>query len=172
MPTTNSNFVAISATISGAATPVVLAGGAQASLATAQVYSGTILDKTVSDLSSAGFAKNGAFLLALAASTPVTVDLTNISAAASANAGDTSFATAFALIFNNVGLHDVVITPGASDGFLGPLGGTAPSFTVPAGTKTAWPVPAAGFPITGLLKNLKFDPGGNACEIGMAIGGA
>jgi hypothetical protein len=90
----------------------------------------TILDKFTVDVSkNTAATKTAGFLLKLAASTPVTVDLTNLGALA-ISAGDTSFATWLEVNFNNLGTQDVKVTPGASNPANTPLSGTTPGFTV------------------------------------------
>jgi hypothetical protein len=124
------------------------------------------------DLASSGYAKNGAIYLSLAASTPVTVDMTATSGTATSSGGDTAFATAFDLQLTNLGAQDVIVGNAASHPFLGPLGGTTPTIVIPAGSSVHLSS-IAGWSITGgTNNNLKFDPGGSAAQIAVAIGGA
>lgn len=171
MSTTGKNFVKFTATVANATVPIVEALGPNQAASQAAASSGTLLDKFTADLSSAGYVKNGAFFLGLAASTPITIDLTAAAAAASAAAGDTTFATINELIFNNPSTADVVVTPGGSNPFNGALGGTAPSFTVPAGAKLRWQSPA-GWPVTITIRTLTFSSGSAVGSIGVSVGGS
>ena len=171
MATTNSNFVALSASALAGASAVNVAIVAPPAVASRYLSTGqgVILDQSSTDLSKAAFAKNGCVILALVVSTPQTIDFTALSGAATA--GDTSFATVNTVVFWNQGAHDIVVSPGSSNPFPGPLGGTAPTFTVPAGAQLPWQCPA-GWTISGSVKNLKCDPGGNAGLLSLCIGGA
>lgn len=165
------NFVEFAVRINGVATPAILPYAPSAAASAAILNAGVVLDKIAVDLSAAGYTRNGAFFLSLAPSTPLTVDLTATGNVAPATAGDGYFTRANELIFNNTGSADVVVSPGASSGFNGPLSGTAPLFTVPSGGRIRWHNPA-GWPVTAIAKNLKFDPGGSAAQIGVSIGGS
>lgn len=171
MSTTSSNFAKLAAVVGGTATGVVIAATPQQVSILNSASGVVVLDVFAADLSKSGYAKNGAFVLALAASTPVTVDLTATGTASTAAAGDTSFAHAFELIFNNYGAADVLVGPGASNPFNGPLLGTAPTFTVPAGATVRWQCPA-GWTVDSTHKTLKFDPGAAVATIGVSIGGS
>jgi hypothetical protein len=170
LATINSNFVRTTATLGGSPAPVVVAVSASAS-ATAKTLGGALIDNFTVNLATAGYPKNGAFVLALAVSTPVTVDLTATGTGTSASAGDSTFATVKELIFANYGTQDVIVSPGASNPFAGPLAGTAPTFTVPAGAQLRWQSPA-GWTVDATHKTLKFDPGAALATIAVAIGGA
>ena len=173
MSTTGSRFVAASQgvpiTSANAATGNVGAYSPSITNQLAGGGAGTIIDSLV-DLSKAGFAKNGAFFLNLAASTPVTIDATAIASAATASAGDNSFATANSIELINLGLHDVKVGAAASNPMLLGLGGTTPTLTVPAGSRVVIGS-VAGFSTSG-ANNLKVDPGANACQLAAAIGGS
>ena len=167
MATTNSNFVFLSTSTPQAiiAQPAVPAQ----QLSTAGI--GIIIDRFVADLSKAGYAKNGAVALVLASSTPQTIGLQALGSVTN-NAGDTSFATIYEVIVINLGTHPVTLGAAASHPFLGPLGGTSPTFTVAAGAQVRWHNPA-GWTVTGGSNDqLKCDPGSNAATLGIAIGGA
>lgn len=173
MATTGVNFVATSATVlSGAATTAspVLALNPAAAQEIVNGGGGVFIDKIAADLSAAGYAKNAGYALSLSASTPITVDHTAISSAATASVGDNSFTTINELIFVNPGTHDVTVGAAGSTPLLGPLAGTTPTFTVPAGSVARWKS-AAGWTVSG-ANNLKFNPGSNACTIYVAVGGA
>ncbi len=89
-----------------------------------------------------GFAKNGGAVITLTGTTPINVDLLDLTLSGSSSiitGGDTTFATANAIIFNNIGAADLVVTIGASNGSRIPvLSGTSPGFTVPAGGVVPW----------------------------------
>ena len=170
MSTTLKNFVSLLPAAGSNLTSVLLAIPAAKALSLSAAALGTILDKLTVDLSSDGYAKHGGALLTLVASTPQTIDLTNLGALA-AYAGDVLFATANTIIFHNTGAFDVVVSPGAANPFNGPLAGTAPLFTVPAGATTPWLSPA-GWAVTGAVKTLRLDPGANACTIAVMIAGS
>lgn len=178
MPTTKSNFLLTSggglagSTVKTTSQIEVLdpTSVVQESGAGQTLKGGTVLDKTSTDLSAAGFAKNGAFTLSLTASTPVTTDLTNISGTATLSAGDNSYATVNQLIFVNPGAQDVTVGAAASAPFLGPLGGTTPTFKVPAGGTEVWNSPAGW--TTSSANNLKFDPGSANATLYVSVGGA
>jgi hypothetical protein len=130
----------------------------------------TRLDSQV-DLSGAGYAKNGAFVLSLAISTPLTVDLTAIASVATASAGDNSFATIYDVQLTNLGPTDVVVGAAGSTPALLEMGGTTPTITIPANGGVYHLKIPAGLTTTS-ANNLKFSSGASAAQIGMAIGGA
>ncbi len=82
------------------------------------------------------FAKNGSVLLSLSGTTAQSVDLTNTTANSPASsAGDTTFSNINLIIANNIGTHDLVLSPGAANpARLPEMGGTTPTITVPAGS--------------------------------------
>lgn len=171
MSTTGKNFVLVPATISGSAASAVIAATPSASANLVANAGGTILDRFLTDLSQANLAKNGGAFLALAVSTPATLDLTNLAAAATAAAGDTSFATVNLVTFNNTGAADVVVTPGGSNPFNGPITGGTPGFTVPAGGQARWHSPA-GWAVSGSAKTFTFSSGAAVGAIGVCVGGS
>lgn len=130
----------------------------------------TRLDSLV-DLSAAGYAKNAGFYLSLSASTPITVDATAIASAATASAGDNSLATVNSIELTNLGTTVCTYGAAASNPLLAGLAGTAPTVAIPANGGKVVIRSAAGFSTSGAL-NMKFDPGGSAAQIGVALGGA
>jgi hypothetical protein len=82
------------------------------------------------------FALNGCQLMSLSGTTPETLDLTDLTANSPASyAGDTTFAKAYCIIFNNLGAGDVVVTTGATNpAGLPKFNGTSAGLTVPAGS--------------------------------------
>jgi hypothetical protein len=118
------------------------------------------------------FAKNGCQLMTLSGTTPESLDLTDLTANTPASyAGDTTFATANVIIFNNVGTHDLVISPGASNpASLPKMTGTSPTFTVAAGSVVAFHS-AAGATVDSTHKIITVTPtaGGN---LAISVGGA
>jgi hypothetical protein len=75
------------------------------------------------------------------------------------------------LIITNVGPAPVAVGPGTSNGFLGPLAGTTPTFTIPVGSQARWHS-AAGFTVDSTHKTIKLDPGASVAAILVSIGGA
>lgn len=173
MPTTRSNFIVNgAAALVGAA--VVAAGSVQAEsneAAIQQVNDGGAfhVDYHTVDLSRAGYAANGAFYLSLTANTPVTVDLTNI-AAQTYSAGDSLASALKELVIYNNGAAAVIYSAGASNGFVGFLGGTSPTVTIPAGGRFRI-TNSTGWTIDSTHKTVKFDPGSSAASIAVAFGG-
>lgn len=113
-----------------------------------------------------------AAVLTLAASTPQTLDLT----ALTGGTGAAAFAKAKVLgVYSNDaanGGKDVIVGGGATNPFVGPLAGTAPTYTVKAGC--AWvhfDRSTAGMTVDGTHKLIKFDPGSNACSITVVFAG-
>ena len=88
-----------------------------------------------------GAAKNGCGLMTLVGTTPINIELTDLTLAGSSSiisAGDTSFNVS-TIIFNNIGNHELIITLGSSNPSRFPtLSGTTPGFTVPAGGCVPW----------------------------------
>lgn len=174
MATTGKNFAALS---SGA-----LVGTANASTgfllavdpATAGIYSNsgaaTILDKFAANLAAANFAKNGGVIVTLSPSTPVTLDLTDLTSQ-SVRAGDASFASWKEILFVNLGANPVDVGPGATNPLTTPLGGSSPVQRIAAGESTRWQRPA-GVAIDGTHKNLKLDPSSSAATIAVLVGGS
>lgn len=166
MPTTASNFVYLTGTTP--ASMVAVAANKANSLLSYGL--GSVVDRTSSDLSAEGWAKNAAFALSLATSTPADVDLTALGSQ-TIHAGDTSFALVNKLIFANLGANAVTVKPSTANGFVGPLGGTDPTYTIPAGS-TLVLHSVAGWAVDSTHKSLNFDPGANAGSITLAIGGS
>lgn len=174
MPTTIQRFVKLnSATLNG--TAVVAAGSiipvdATSAATIVQGSGGAIVDSQV-DLSTAGYAKNGAFGLTLASGTPLTVDFTAISGVATVSAGDLVFATVNLIQIKNTGANPVIVSVGASNPFTLPLAGTSPTITIPAGSRLLIEN-VAGITVDSTHKTIKFDPSSAACTIVVAVGGA
>lgn len=113
-------------------------------------------------------------LLALAAAAQ-TLDMTSLASAGASRAStSTNFSAAHTLQITNFGTGTNVLTVGAAaaNAFLGPFGGTTPTYTIPAGATLILRCPqAAGWTIDGTHKNLKFDPGADTFKAGFVLGG-
>lgn len=174
MATTKQRFVQLTnSTLNG--TGVLAAGSiipldASSAATVLQGTGGTIVDSQV-DLSTAGYAKNGAFGLTLAISTPITVDLTNLSGAATVSSGDLVFATVNLIQIKNTGANPVIMSVGSSNPFTLPLAGTSPTITIPAGARLLFEN-LTGITVDSTHKTIKFDPSAAACSIVVAVGGA
>lgn len=131
--------------------------------------SGTRIDALV-DLSRPNYSKNAGFYLSLAASTPLTPDLTAIASVATSQAGDNSFSIVYDMQFVNLGNQDVIVGNAASNSFQMTLAPSNGTITFPANSTTRLHFPA-GLAVNGTSKLFKFDPGGNAAQIGVALGG-
>jgi hypothetical protein len=131
--------------------PQILAQNPAQAIDTDQAPGATIVDRVLWDLGLltppvlgqamlspticiCGYAKNGAALINLTGTAPVSVDLTAFSTGVTAQAGDTSFVVWNAIQFVNLGAVDLVISPGASNPARLQLGGTTPTITVAAGS--------------------------------------
>jgi len=136
MPTTKSNIVKILApglvgsTVQSANALVAFDGAAAAKIGAAY---GIPCDKVSQDLSTMGLAKNGGNRLSLSGTTPVNIDLTDLTANAASSAGDTSFASFVNLTLYNDGAAAVTVAPGASNPASIGLSGTSPTLTVNPG---------------------------------------
>lgn len=111
--------------------------------------------------------RDGAAVLVLSSSTPVTLDLADLSGVA-AWVGDASFARVTACVLTNLGDSDLVVGDAASTPFDGPLssGGT---ITVRPGEQFAFRRDdATGYP-TASASHLKIDPGASAGLVGVAV---
>jgi hypothetical protein len=173
-PTVGKNFVAFTANAlvgtANASTGLMLALSPQSAQQNSAAGLATVLDRIFLDVSADPYPKHGGVLLTLATSTPVTVDLTNVGAQ-SVTAGDGTFSLVYTVVLNNLGAEPVVVSPGASNAFAGPLAGTAPTFTVPPFTVMAWVNPS-GWAVDSTHKNLKFDPGAAPASIAAVFGGS
>jgi hypothetical protein len=162
MATTNSAFVKhTNADLVGAT--VATAGVLQAvdaPTAVAMVAGGnaTRLDRTVADLSTAGFAKNGAATVTLSGTTPVNIDLTNLATATTSNAGDTGFAHWSLILFKNTGAADVTIAQGASNPASLGFAGTTPTLTIPAGSTMVFNTSTTPIAVDGTHKIVTVTP--------------
>lgn len=161
MATTGSNFVGLlgtatrfigSATVAG---PKVLALDSNSTDVVEAGGDAVPLDRVTFDASLTALpalgnhvgacAKNGCALVTLTGTTAVSFDLTDITVGGTQPAaGDTTFASVKAIIFNNVGTHDLTIAPGGSN----PAGfpkftGTSPTLSVQAGGIVADYAPVA-----------------------------
>jgi hypothetical protein len=98
---------------------------------------------------------------ALTASTPVTDDLS----ALTGYVGATAYTKVKILAITNndtVAGHNVVFSGGASNPFVGKLGGTTPTHTIgPGETLLMFDLTAAGMTVDGTHKTIKLDPGAN-----------
>jgi hypothetical protein len=174
MSTTKANFVSqTSAVLEGTtvgAAGAVVALSPEAAATDSRGSGGTILDKFLMDLSTAGFAKNGACTFALSGTTPVTLTLVDLTSATASNAGDTSFATWNQLNFYNTGAADLTIAQGSSSGARLGFAGTTPTVTVPAGGHVILDNPA-GSAVDSTHKNITITPtSGGSCAV--SVGGA
>lgn len=173
MATTLKNFVTLSSgplTGSGyAAAGVLVALSPSDAAYLAARNLAAIVDKYTVDFATAGYSKNGAFVLNLAASTPVTADFTSLSSLA-VTAGDTTFASWKEINFKVIS-GSVTVSPGASNALTTPLGGSSPTQTMPASSQQRWHAPA-GVAVDSTHKNLKFDPGGSPAVIVVCVGGS
>ncbi len=122
------------------------------------------------DLSRQTYAKNGAAYLSLAASTPLTPDLTAIASVATSQAGDASFALIYDIQWVNLGTQDVTVGNAAANSFLMGLAPSNATITFPANSIGRLHFPA-GLAVNATNKNLMFNPGGNAAQIAVAFGG-
>jgi hypothetical protein len=106
-----------------------------------------------------GGAKNGCTLLTLSGTTAQSIDLTNLATGTpTSTAGDTSFATVYALRLKNLGTTALTLSPGSSNPSPVPaLGGTTPTLTLPAGSELLLH-DAAGWTITGSAKVFTITP--------------
>lgn len=130
------------------------------------------VDGFASDLSQDGFAANGCLVATLAASTPITIDMTDPGAAQSgATAFDQSgdvLATALNRIYiNNYGAAAVTISVGASNALTG-----VPTFVIPAGTRQRLDFGASGLTVSSTAKTIKLDPSTGTPTVALAYGGA
>lgn len=118
------------------------------------------------------YAKNGCVLLELSGTTAQTINLTNTTTnSPAATAGDTVFATGYAIRVKNLGTAAVSISPGSSDPSPIPaMTGTSPTYTLPAGSDVLF-TNAAGATITSSYCNITFTPAATT-NIAVTIGGA
>lgn len=123
-----------------------------------------------------GFAKNGALYITFTGTTAVTIDLTAMAAAVgvtSSQAGDTSLATANALIVKNISgvASTITIAPGASNPARIPsLGGTTPTISLLAGDLYCQSS-ALGLAVDSTHKTITFTPSAGGALV-LAYGGA
>jgi hypothetical protein len=130
-----------------------------------------IVDRINTDLSTTGYARNGSAMLVLSGTTPVTIDLTDLTSATTSWGGDTTFAKWFMLIFSNIGQSgDITIKQGASNpaNLLGIS--TTPAQTVPAGSALVLQS-VAGVTVSATAKTITITPS-NGGTFGLAVGGA
>ena len=131
---------------------------------------GTRIDK-VPGMDTAGYAANGAAYLTLTSTTAITIDLTALAATTGVVvAGTSTFATWFKIILYNTGAVDLIVAAGASNGLRLPINGTAPTYTVPAGSHLVLES-VAGFTVDGTHKTLTVTPTAGG-SIGICVGGA
>lgn len=174
MSTTNSGFVQITTAALVGAT--VQAAGAIVALNPDNAKEivngggGTRLDKLVSDLATAGYAKNGAATVSLNGTTPVTVSLADLTSNTAKSAGDTSFATWNSLLFTNNGASDLTIAPAGSNPATIQLAGTTPTLTVAAGSSVLLQS-VAGVTVDSTHKSITITPAATGTA-SFAVGGA
>jgi len=129
------------------------------------------LDSVNVNLATAGYAKNAGVYLSLTGTTAITVSLLALAAATGVTvAGDTSFATVNQLVFLNTGAVDLVVSPGASNGFGVQLGCTSPTLTVAAGSSVTIQS-VAGLATSSGAKNITVTPTSGG-SMGLCVGGA
>jgi hypothetical protein len=132
--------------------------------------SGTRLDLALTNLATAGYAKNGAATVALTGTTPVTITLADLTSATASSAGDTVFATVNKLVLKNTGAADLTVAPGGSNPFDLFLAGTTPTLTVPAGS-TITIESVAGKTVDSTHKTILITPTAGG-SFAIAVGGA
>ncbi len=174
MATTEQNFVALTAaqlvgsTVRAAGQVVAL----NPSNATAIVAGGaaSALDKVTADLATAALAKNGAATVALAGTTPKTIDLTDLTSITASYAGDTTFASFSRLTFKNLGAGSLTVAPGASNPASLGINGTTPSVTVQPGASVtiSYPTPVT---VDATHKTILLTPAADT-TFSIAVGGA
>lgn len=164
MPTTKSRFVNVTgstSTLKGSAViapPFVQAVGQNEADVLAQVSGNTIMDKVVTDLSIAGYAKNAGVSMTLTSTTAITLNLAAIAAATGVViAGDTAFALVNQLTFVNTGAVDLTLSPGASNGLAMGFGGTSPTLVIPAGGSVTLKS-VTGYTVDATHKNITVTP--------------
>ena len=163
MPTIHSAF--IRALISGAPQLLAVESSGVGPVPIVTALGGIRVDLLDADLSKADYAKNGSFRVALSGATPVTIDLTNTTAAAQSYAGDTSFAGWSQLNFLNDGTEPVTVTPGSSNPATLPF----TSLTLEPGDQPVF-TPGAPVAITSGAKNVTVTPTAGGSLI-VSIGG-
>lgn len=123
--------------------------------------SGVIVDKLTVDSSNDGYAKHGVVYLALTGTTPVTIDLTDLTSSGTlTTAGDTTFATWNKITLNNAVAGtpaDVTYGAGGSNGARTLLAGTTPTLTVPANSIVSL-ASAAGLAVDSTHKTITITP--------------
>lgn len=135
-----------------------------------------LLDDMVTRCDKLPYAKNGVFHVTTTSTTPVNIDLTNLTTNATSSAGDTVFATVNQLLFYNLSGVDGVaaasmsIAAGTSNGARLQITGTTPAITLPASSRTVQE-DVAGFAVDSTHKILVVTPtaGGN---FAMVVSGA
>lgn len=129
---------------------------------------GTRVDQVTVDFATDSYAKHGAAAVTLTGTTPVTLDLTDLTSNATSYAGDTTFATWNRLVLNNTGAADVTVAVGASNPARLLLAGTTPTLTIPA--NSAIPLAsAAGLAVDGTHKTITITPtAGGSFVLGVA----
>jgi hypothetical protein len=190
MATTGVDFVLVSkvsTAVQGAAvkaTPFVVAveknaaqqyagrvpGGAGTGVlgATGNVNNGNFL---VDGFSTEGFALNGAIHVTTSGTTPVSVDLTNLTTGATSTAGDATFAKFMKIRFYNCGSAAMTIAPGGSNPASLGLGGTSPTLSVPANTVVTPFANGAGVTVDSTHKIITITPTSGG-DFVLAVGGA
>jgi hypothetical protein len=174
MATTKQNFVQytnaglVGSTVQAAGQVVAVDPGTLHDVVTNNA-GGTAIDKLGFDFSADGYAAHGAGGLTFSGTTPITIDLTNISGAATVSTGDNLSSALNTLVVQNTGAADITLAPGGSNP-VSFMSGTTPTITVAAGGAIAlsWP---AGLTISSSHKTLLFTPtsGGSAV---FAVAGA
>lgn len=145
--------------------------------ARAAAGAGQRMDKESFTLGDQAYALNWAGYLALAASTPLALDMAALSTGlptGSKSSGDATLAKVFAIRIENLDATNK-ITVGASGGaseFYDPFGYSGTKIDIPAGcTRCIYTKAAAGWAV-GTRHILQIDPGANAIKALVAIGGA
>ena len=130
------------------------------------------IDGFITDLSQAGFTANGALAATLAASTAITLDMTNPGATQSGatvfnQKGDSLAAALNILIIANTGTSTFTVSAGASNALTG-----VPTYLVQPGTFQRLDFGATGLTVSSTAKTIKLDPGSNTPTFALAYGGS
>lgn len=175
MATTGVNFckltnaALVGSTVQAAASMATLNGTSAAQLNAASNVDRA--DYLLSDLSVAGYAKNGAIRQTYSGTTPKNIDLTDLTSNAASYAGDTTFASFNTLVLYNDGAADVTFAPGGSNPASVGLAGTSPTLTIPAGKKVVLNYATAGVTVDSTHKIITITPTSGGSLI-LSVGGA
>jgi hypothetical protein len=162
MGTTLKNFVKeVGAALVGSAVGAAGAIVPYDPIAAAEIVAGgggTLLDKILIDFSTDGYAKHGMATVALPGTTKVSLDLTNMATATSANGGDASYATWNVLVLMNAGAASFTIAPGSANPANGIAAGTTPTITLQPGGVYVLTYPVTGNTVDSTHKIIDITP--------------